>query len=333
MKKIKNLFSNIAFFTFFIGAMAIFAIYAFSTRTQQHQQKSFDLVKRLDDIGDDSKGKSFNWNPVKKSLAIEKKAPAPAPKALAKRYPKTKPLIAPSRPAARPMIGSALKSVGDVELSLADLYNSRRYKTRPNPQDFSGSIVMVDGHIESLNVELPFNESIHINYSNIEGNTFTYINEDQEQHRGVIFQVGKENPEIVVSLNGGRLNGTRLKFMMRDRVASYQEKTFKKRKAVLAATSTQVEDSRSLDDPRDERVDQDEYRDSGYNEYAQSENRDFIDRRELETREFGSHADHELDYAQEELDEVERDLREAEAAEEVERRAENGGIGYQFSQS
>jgi hypothetical protein len=187
-----------------IGAMA--STYFLSSFTAEvSQEETAGIVRRLDDIGDDSEAKVV-WDKVNeevKRLAAKPVISAPsfksAPVAVA-----VKEVAAPTQ--------SAFSDIEEVDLKLADAYNSKLYKRALRSDEFNGSLMLRDGNIETLTVNLPGDLNIDLTYAQLEGNTFVYEHQGVPG-RGVVFSTGQGKEQVfMVTLTGGKFEGTRLRF-------------------------------------------------------------------------------------------------------------------------
>jgi hypothetical protein len=97
----------------------------------------------------------------------------------------------------------------DLKLNLVEVINSQKWsKGLPNTQ-FTGSISVANGVIDSLSVALP--EGLGMNISNLElsGNVFSY-DLGEGSYSAMMYQV--DTSTYMVTLTNGPLGGTRLRF-------------------------------------------------------------------------------------------------------------------------
>jgi hypothetical protein len=97
----------------------------------------------------------------------------------------------------------------ELNLSLAQVMNPKKWQQGLNNSQFSGSLATNNGVIESLNVSLPNNEGLSVSFSEMSGNVFEY-DFNGELYSGMMFQ--EDENSYVVTLTNGPLEGTRLTF-------------------------------------------------------------------------------------------------------------------------
>jgi hypothetical protein len=97
----------------------------------------------------------------------------------------------------------------ELNLSLAQVMNPKKWQQGLNNSQFSGSLATNNGVIESLNVSLPNNEGLSVSFSEMTGNVFEY-DFNGELYSGMMFQ--EDENSYVVTLTNGPLEGTRLTF-------------------------------------------------------------------------------------------------------------------------
>lgn len=99
----------------------------------------------------------------------------------------------------------------ELELSLVDVDNSKKWKKRLTPADFSGSLSTKDGIIETLSVSLPNGEGINVSFTEMSGNVFEY-DYNGELYSGLFYQIDENT--YMVTLSNGPLESTRLRFTL-----------------------------------------------------------------------------------------------------------------------
>jgi hypothetical protein len=97
----------------------------------------------------------------------------------------------------------------ELNLSLAQVMNPKKWQQGLNNSQFSGSLATNNGVIESLNVSLPNHEGLSVSFSEMSGNVFEY-DFNGELYSGMMFQ--EDENSYVVTLTNGPLEGTRLTF-------------------------------------------------------------------------------------------------------------------------
>ncbi len=98
----------------------------------------------------------------------------------------------------------------DLNLSLVEVINPKKYQNGLNGTQFSGSLTTANGTIDSLNVSLPNGEGVSVSFSEMNGNVFEY-DIDGEVYTGMLYQV--DQSAYMVTLTNGPLEGTRLRFL------------------------------------------------------------------------------------------------------------------------
>lgn len=97
----------------------------------------------------------------------------------------------------------------DLELSLIEVFNAKKYPHPPKAGDFVGGLRAKDGLLESIEAVLPSGEKLSVSYSEMVGNVFEYTM-DSQILSGMVYQMDKST--YMVTLTNGPLEGTRLKF-------------------------------------------------------------------------------------------------------------------------
>ncbi len=98
----------------------------------------------------------------------------------------------------------------ELNLSLKEFFNPKMYKKVLKSDQAHGSLAARDGVIETFEVSLPNGEEIVGQFSEMNGNVFTY---DHEGHlySGLIYQSG--NSAYSVTLVNGPYKGSKMKFI------------------------------------------------------------------------------------------------------------------------
>jgi len=98
----------------------------------------------------------------------------------------------------------------ELNLNLKEFFNPNLYKKVLKADQASGSLAARDGVIETFEVSLPNGEEIVGQFSEMNGNVFTY---DHEGHlySGLIYQSG--NSAYSVTLVNGPFKGSKMKFV------------------------------------------------------------------------------------------------------------------------
>jgi hypothetical protein len=97
----------------------------------------------------------------------------------------------------------------ELNLSLAEVINPRKWQQGLSSDQFNGHLSTRNGVIEALSVSLPNGESVAVSFSEMTGNVFEY-DFGGELYSGMMYQV--EQNAYMVTLTNGPLEGTRLKF-------------------------------------------------------------------------------------------------------------------------
>ena len=123
-------------------------------------------------------------------------------------------VIEPSAPAAPVDTGSTAAIQEELDLSLAEVFNAKKFPQAPKPGSFSGSLTASDGTISSISVTLPNGETFSVSSADMVGNVFQYPDEsagtEDGMASGMIYPMDKQS--YMVTLTNGSLEGTRLKF-------------------------------------------------------------------------------------------------------------------------
>lgn len=119
-------------------------------------------------------------------------------------------MAAPSDNTASPDAAVAAAVKEDLNLSLVEVVNPKKWQQGLTPAQFTGSLTTSGGTIESLNVSLPNGEGVSVSFSEMTGNVFEY-DLAGEIYSGMMYQVDQNS--FMISLSNGPLEGTRLKFM------------------------------------------------------------------------------------------------------------------------
>ncbi len=106
----------------------------------------------------------------------------------------------------------------ELNLSLKEFFNPKLYKKVLKSDQAIGSLAARDGVIETFEVSLPNGEEIVGQFSEMNGNVFTY---DHEGHlySGLIYQSG--NSAYSVTLVNGPFKGSKMKFTSANNNESY----------------------------------------------------------------------------------------------------------------
>ncbi len=174
------------------------------------QDNEIKFVKRLDELSNKviAAKNSFNMDLINKYAARDIKK-VPAKKAV--KYitaPSSSNAQANSEPQEKQDTFAAVITQ-DLELDLVEVFNSKLFKAGLTPRDFSGKLMASNGVIESLEVELPNNQTIEVGYAEMAGNVFKY-ELDGTSYSGMMYEVKKG--EYMVTLANGPYQGTRMKF-------------------------------------------------------------------------------------------------------------------------
>jgi hypothetical protein len=168
------------------------------------------FLKRLDEMGQESKGISAPARVVAQKSAwkqIPEKVENPKVEQVKKEIlPKSNAL----KVARTQVVQEAKAAISKrLDLKLKEFYNAQKYKKSLTASQFSGSLFMNDGIIESLEVILPNDEVINISYAELTGNTFQY-DVDGVMYSGMVYEAGNNN--FMVTLTNGPFQGSRMKF-------------------------------------------------------------------------------------------------------------------------
>jgi hypothetical protein len=174
--------------------------------------KDLRFVKRLDEIN----GRIVAAQaPVKTWTSLKGEEPkrfAPS-KVVAKTFKKNIMKISKKLPKVAKRINNTQKAPAvisnDLDLQLAELYNSKKYKKALSTNDFSGELFASNGIIETISVSLPNNEEINISFAEMSGNVFNYDFEGISLS-GMMYEVSSGS--YMVTLTNGPYAGTRMKF-------------------------------------------------------------------------------------------------------------------------
>lgn len=98
----------------------------------------------------------------------------------------------------------------EIDLVLKEFFNPKLYKKVLSSNDAEGSLRAKDGIIESFEIALPNGEQVTGQFSEMNGNVFTYDHEGV-MFSGLIYQSG--NNAYSVSLVNGPLKGSKMKFV------------------------------------------------------------------------------------------------------------------------
>lgn len=97
----------------------------------------------------------------------------------------------------------------ELNLSLVEVINPKKWQNGLASAEFNGSLSTNDGVIESLNVSLPNGEGVSVSFSEMAGNVFEY-DFNGELFSGMMYQVDQDS--YMVTLSNGPLEGTRFRF-------------------------------------------------------------------------------------------------------------------------
>ncbi len=108
-----------------------------------------------------------------------------------------------------------------LNLELVEFSNAKKFKKILKNGEVEGSLVANDGYIENLEIFLPDDGEITANFTEMNGNVFSYDHEG-ETYSGLIYQAGNSN--YTVTLVNGPYQGSRMKFVSKtERALSYAE--------------------------------------------------------------------------------------------------------------
>jgi len=116
-----------------------------------------------------------------------------------------------------PAVAAAVQE--ELNLSLSEVINPRKWQGPLASSDFSGSLNTRDGIIENLNISIAGEEPISISFSEMSGNVFEY-DMNGEVYTGMIYQV--DQSAYIITLTNGPLESTRLRFSEAAEVASQE---------------------------------------------------------------------------------------------------------------
>ena len=186
--------------------IAIASTYFLTSYTAKvSSEETAGIVRRLDDMGDDAEAKIV-WDKI--NAEAERLIERPVQREVIANAKRSEV----SQVERQPVLASAFAGVEEVDLKLADALNTKVFKRALRENEFSGSLSFRDGNIESLSFELPGGLAIDLSYAQMEGNTFAFDHEGVAC-RGVVFSTGQGKQRVfMVTLTGGRLEGTRLRF-------------------------------------------------------------------------------------------------------------------------
>lgn len=94
-----------------------------------------------------------------------------------------------------------------LTLELVEVINPMKWKY--GVSEFSGTLLLTNGRIDSLNVQIMDNYNIDIYNAEMSGNTFKCVENDEEFH-GLMYQTDQNY--YMVSFDSGKYEGTRLRF-------------------------------------------------------------------------------------------------------------------------
>ena len=97
----------------------------------------------------------------------------------------------------------------ELSLKLVEVVHPTKWKNGLANTEFSGAIQTNNGVIETLNISLPQDENISVNYAAMTGNVFEY-DMNGEVYSAMIYQVDQNS--FMVTLSNGPLEGVRLRF-------------------------------------------------------------------------------------------------------------------------
>lgn len=200
--------AKILFFLFFLGCLYSFSGQFINTNSINSEDASLSAVRRLDDYGDNHSGNGDVS--VFKKLFNRSNAKA---RTVNTQSHNSKTIVDSNSTTINPKNhASAFENIEEISMSLIQVINSKKFKTPLTTNDFSGHLAMRDGNIESMRISLPNGVEVVIDYSDLQGNTFQY-ELNGEEYMGAIFKAsGAEQNLYMVTLNGGPLDQTRLKF-------------------------------------------------------------------------------------------------------------------------
>lgn len=99
----------------------------------------------------------------------------------------------------------------ELNMSLAEVVNPKKWPQglKVDQSSVKGDLKTNNGIIESLSVSLPETSGIEISFSEMTGNVFEYLM-DNEVYSGMLYQ--SDQHTYMINLSNGPLEGTRLKF-------------------------------------------------------------------------------------------------------------------------
>lgn len=199
--------AKLLFILFFLGCLYSFSGQFYDNHSFDSSGETQTAARRLDDYGDshDGSGDSSMLS------SLFKKTKSKVRKVERRFIRKDQPAVA-STTVNTKNHASAFQNVEEMNMNLIQVINSKKFKKPLKEGEFSGHLYMRDGNIESMLISLPNNVEVAVNYSDLQGNTFRY-DMDGEEYRGAVFKAsGKKANLYMITLNGGPLDQTRLKF-------------------------------------------------------------------------------------------------------------------------
>ncbi|HXH31656.1 MAG TPA: hypothetical protein VNJ01_12655 [Bacteriovoracaceae bacterium] len=199
-----------AFASLFMGLFVVTGTYnAIVINSESHiSGDDIRFVKRLDEVyGITTQGRdvaaSLKWQKIPRKHEAQLAQRIPLPSQLIQRQEASPTESAPSQVIAAAAIQE------ELNLTLAEVINPRKWPQPPTPAQFSGSLSTNNGSIEDLSVSLPGGEGFSISFIEMTGNVFEY-DFNGELYSGMLYQVDQKS--YMVSLTNGPLEGTRLRF-------------------------------------------------------------------------------------------------------------------------
>ncbi len=155
----------------------------------------------------------------------------------------------------------------DLNLELIEFSNAKHFKKVLKQGEAEGSLVARDGYIEALEIFLPNEDEITADFTEMNGNVFTY-DHGGETYSGMLYQSGNSN--YTVTLVNGPYQGSRMKFVSRnssERALSYAE--------IIEEDQRDQMREEEMNEPVQDQGYQDDYQnDNYYQEEAQREEPD-----------------------------------------------------------
>jgi hypothetical protein len=208
MKRTKNNKKKVALAT--LGFFVLMGIYnSVVINSESHLSNSdAKLVKRLDEVyGVVVNGRKVAGTPSWKKLntpdqIIVQKENVSTPQVI------------------QPEVISTAAVKEELSLSLIEVINEKKWKDGLATNQFNGSLITNNGVIESLQVNLPQNQAVNVQFSEMTGNTFEY-DLNGEIFTGLMYQV--DSNAYMITLTSGPLEGTRLRFSDKAPVEEQQQ--------------------------------------------------------------------------------------------------------------